>query len=109
MKESVRPENAQLLVRLLTSLEAEEKRAAEKQADRDYWLNVGDIEMLAAQDIRSTLGQVDSGLATATYTAALERALEQLAQRWRGNDFDEDGYGVATVHAVGRLLPDYRR
>lgn len=75
-------ENQELYQKLADRIERELKTAAEKQADRSYWLNVGDIEKMAAS------------------------GLDRLACRWRQSDY-EDGYGVGTIHAIGRLLPDY--
>lgn len=100
-------ENLALRDRLLGRLAVEELRAHEKKANPDYWRNVGDIELAAAHDVRDRISKVAEELPSEQYLDAVTVALEDLAASWRANDFDEDGYGVATVHAVGRELPAY--
>jgi hypothetical protein len=99
--------NVKIRQELKTQLLAERRRAAEKMADRNYWRNVGDLEMEAALDIEVTIAGIPEHLSCNEYQEQLARALEKLADQWRANGNDEDGYGVATVHAVGRLLPSY--
>jgi hypothetical protein len=99
--------NAALRDSLLESIAKEERRACEKMADRDYWRIVGDLEMQAVAEIRAVLQEISEHLPPAQYRKRVVRALEGLAVQWRNNDEDEDGYGVATVHAVGKLLAEY--
>ena len=100
-------DNQELYQKLADRIERELKTAAEKQADRSYWLNVGDIEKMAASEARHLLETTDRELPPEIYLAALTSGLDRLACRWRQSDYDEDGYGVGTIHAIGRLLPDY--
>jgi len=93
--------------RLLEKLQEEERRALEKMANRDYWRNVGDLEMAAVKDIRACILIIPQNMSASAYGEQAARALDELAAQWRNKDEDEDGYGVATVHAVGRVLPDY--
>lgn len=99
--------NVKIRQELKAQLFAEQRRAAEKIADRNYWRNVGDLEMQAVLDIEATIAGVSEHLSHNEYQEQLARALERLAAQWRANADDEDGYGVATVHAVGRTLPSY--
>ncbi len=99
--------NTALLAQLLNRLATEEQRAHEKMSNPSYWRNVGHIELAAAHDIRHCLHQVLDTLPPAQYQAEVTIALQQLAATWRANSRDEDGYGVATVHAVGALLSNY--
>lgn len=93
--------------RLLARLAEEEQLAKEKIANPSYWLNVGHIEMQAVYDIRRCLNGIPRTLPDASYVFQTTNALNNLAIEWRQNSDDTDGYGVATVHAIGRLLPDY--
>lgn len=99
--------NTALLEQLLKRLAAEELRAREKIANPAYWRDVGAIELTAVHDIRQCLQQVPDTLPPAQYQSEVTAALQQLAATWRANSRDEDGYGVATVHAVGALLSGY--
>ena len=100
--------NEQVRDELKAKLLAEQRRAAEKIADRNYWRNVGDLEMEAVLDIEAAIAQIPTHLSHHEYREQLARVLEKLAAQWRANGDDEDGYGVATVHAMGRAVPNYR-
>lgn len=99
--------NTALLEQLLKRLAVEEGRAHEKLANPAYWRDVGHIELAAVYDIRQCLQQVPDTSPPAQYQSEVTAALQKLAATWRDNSRDEDGYGVATVHVVGKLLPDY--
>ena len=99
--------NTALLEQLLKRLAAEEQRAHEKMANPAYWRDVGHIELAAVYDIRQCLQRVPETLPFAQYQSEVTAALQKLAATWRTSSRDEDGYGVATVHSVGKLLPDY--
>jgi hypothetical protein len=99
--------NKQIRDGLKAQLEVEERRATEKIADRNYWRNVGDIERAAVLDIEAAIAGVPDHLSPKEYRDKLTRELETVAEQWRVNVDDEDGYGIATVHAVGRILSTY--
>jgi len=50
---------------------------------------------------------VQSNLPVPWYPVHIVSELKELAQQWRCNSDDQDGCALATIHAVGKLLPGY--
>lgn len=79
----------------------------QKQANRSHWLAVGDIEMGAIRQVEAIIASLSDETHVDIYVHAAHQALESLADRYRLDDSDADGFGLGTVHAVKRTLETY--
>jgi hypothetical protein len=95
---------AQVRLELANELKRQERGALAKLDNRNYWRNVGDIELLAVRAAESCIRRFDAETATDKLVSDIYAALLELAAQLRADDDDEDGYGVATVHEVKRVL-----
>jgi len=92
---------------VMRELERQEKIADDKMFNPDYWDSIGEIEMLAAWEIFRCIRTTSLDLSPSAYSRELAEKLTTLAEKWRANDQDEDGYGLGTIHAVGNFVQGY--
>lgn len=89
---------------LNTEIDRQIEEARKKQDKRSHWGLVGDIESQAAQAAHSIVNIMPDGVALQTYVEQCHAKLLALADQYRQDDNDADGYGLGTVHAIARVL-----
>lgn len=78
--------------------------AEHKLANSGHWENVGEIELVALQQTENCLTGLADETDAAQFVTAAHRALDDLAIRFRNDDWDADGFGLGTVLAIKRVL-----
>ncbi len=95
---------------LLKAIQRQEDAAKRKLQQSWYWGPVGCIELQAAAQARTQVASLLSPhrnrwwVPTPLLVRQCHTNLLQAAASWRANPIDEDGYGMATAHAIRRTL-----
>jgi len=77
--------------------------AETRRANSGYWGSVGDV-MLRAVAMASYIAEQPLTGDPNAYVTACHLGLLKLTSEFRSDPDDEDGYGVATVHEIRRVL-----
>lgn len=77
--------------------------AQAKLANSGYWGNVGQLVLQAAA-MAANIAQHPVTDDPNAYVVACNTELLELTAEFRADPDDEDGYGVATVHEIRRIL-----
>lgn len=80
--------------------------AAQKLANAAHWGEVGVIELSAIQQAEAAIDTLSHLGEPQAFVAAAHEALTTLAEQFRHDDWDAEGYGLGTVHAIVRTLED---
>lgn len=81
--------------------------ARAKLTDVAHWQGVGEIELAAAAAAESAVGACAIADGDAVkFAKACHDTLNALAQAFRDDESDADGYGLGTVYAIQRVLED---
>ena len=78
--------------------------AKEKTVNAWYWGMVGTIETGAANASQRIIDNLDAQIPVEEFVLKAYVELTELADRYRNDPTDEDGYGLGTVYAVQRVL-----
>jgi hypothetical protein len=95
---------------LFEAIQQQEEAAKRKLQESWYWGPVGCIELQAVAQMRAQVTSVLSThrnrwwVPTPLLVRQCHTNLLDAADNWRANPIDEDGYGMATVHAIRRTL-----
>ncbi len=81
-----------------------EEGARAKQRNRAHWGGVGDVEAATVAITRAGLASVPESLSVDAYVRACRDKLEELLTASRNSELDDDGYGLATLHAIKKCL-----
>lgn len=91
---------------LAEALAQQRAGAAHKLANTAQWGQVGAIELSAIRQTEAAIAALPHLSAPRAFVTTAHQALTALAEQFRHNDWDADGYGLGTVHAIIRALED---
>ena len=99
--------NESLYARLCVAIDGQLTGAREHCETPGYWQNTGHLERAVAMQIQRRIDGVSRRLSHDEYVQTIRDDLLTMARNRRHDDTDDGGYGVGTVHAIGREVPGY--
>lgn len=94
-----------LVIEALDKVIGEQTESAQQKiAQSSHWGAVGHIEMYAIDQVKQVIKSHDKIDEPNDFVIACYGSFEELIKQWRNKTEDADGYGLATIKTIKRIL-----